>query len=89
VKVSIIEETRDLTKMTMDELHGTLTTCEMRTNTKKGHPNRETTFKATKKTRNKECTVEETLDDLNVHLAHYGLLHMYSKMCQVYITMLT
>jgi hypothetical protein len=30
-KVSAIEESRDLTKMTMDELHGTLTTYEMRT----------------------------------------------------------
>jgi hypothetical protein len=33
-KVSTIEETRDLTKMTMDELHGILTTYEMRTDTK-------------------------------------------------------
>jgi hypothetical protein len=33
VKVLIIEETRDLTKMTIDELRGTLTTYEMRTDT--------------------------------------------------------
>jgi uncharacterized lipoprotein YehR (DUF1307 family) len=32
-KVSAIEETRDLTKMTMDELHGSLITYEMRTGT--------------------------------------------------------
>jgi hypothetical protein len=33
VKVSTIEETRDLTKMTMDELHGSLIAYEMRTGT--------------------------------------------------------
>jgi hypothetical protein len=32
-KVSAIEETRDLTKMTMDELHGNLMAYEMRTGT--------------------------------------------------------
>jgi hypothetical protein len=32
-KVSSIEETRDLTKMTMDELHGSLIAYEMRTGT--------------------------------------------------------
>jgi hypothetical protein len=57
--VLAIEETRDLTKMTMDELHGTLTTYEMRTNTKNGHPNREEYFKYKKKTRNKEHGVDE------------------------------
>lgn len=35
-KVSTIEESRDLTKMTMDELHGILMTYEMRTKTKNG-----------------------------------------------------
>jgi hypothetical protein len=62
-KVSTIEETRDLTKMTMDELHGTLTTYEMRTDTENEQPNREATFKATKKTRNKEHRVEERPGD--------------------------
>jgi len=32
-KVSVIEKNRDLTKMTMDELHGSLTTYEMITDT--------------------------------------------------------
>ena len=35
-KVSSIEEYRDLTKITMDEVHGTLTTYEMRTNIEDG-----------------------------------------------------
>jgi hypothetical protein len=47
--------------MTMDELHGTLTTYKMRTYRKNGHPNRETYFKSMKKTRNKEPRVEEKL----------------------------
>ena len=57
-KVSTIEENRDMTKMTMDELHGALTTYEMRTNKKIGQPNREASFKSMKKTRNKEEKVE-------------------------------
>jgi hypothetical protein len=43
-KVSSIEENRDLTKMTMDELHGSLTTYEMRTGTKNGQSNRRSNF---------------------------------------------
>jgi hypothetical protein len=62
-KVSAIEETRDLTKLGMDELHGTLTSYEMRTNIKNGHSNREASFNATKKIRNKEHRVEERPDD--------------------------
>jgi hypothetical protein len=62
-KVLAIEETRDLTIMTMDELHGTLATYEMRTDTTNGHPNKEAAFKATKKTRNKEHRVEERPDN--------------------------
>jgi hypothetical protein len=38
-KVSSIEETRDLTKMTMDELHGSLMAYEMRTGTESDQPN--------------------------------------------------
>ena len=46
-KVSAIEESRDLTKMIMDELHGTLTSYEMRTYIEDGQSTRiETTFKA-------------------------------------------
>jgi hypothetical protein len=44
-KVSVIEEAMDLTKMTMDELHGILTSYEMRTDTENGHPNREAILK--------------------------------------------
>jgi hypothetical protein len=39
--VSTIEETRDLTKMTMDELHGSLIAYEMRKGTKSDQPNNE------------------------------------------------
>jgi hypothetical protein len=49
--------------MKMDEIHGTLTTYEMRTYTKNGQPDREAYFKSTKKTRNKEHMVEERLCD--------------------------
>jgi hypothetical protein len=63
VKVSAIEETRDLAKMTMDELHGTLAAYEMRTDRENEQPNREAPFKVTKKTRNKEHKVEERPGD--------------------------
>jgi hypothetical protein len=58
-KVSAIEETKDLTKMTMDELHGALIAYEMRKDTENEQPNREASFKSTKKIRNKEHMVEE------------------------------
>ena len=63
-KVSSIEESRDLIKLIMDELHGILTTYEMRADTKNEQPTtRETTFKASNKTRNKGHKEEERLDD--------------------------
>ena len=53
-KVSSIEESRDLTKWTMDELHGILTAFEMRIDTENEQlVTREASFKASKKTRNK------------------------------------
>ena len=53
-KVSVIEEYRDLTKLTRDELHGILTTYQMRTKMEDEQPmRREATFKSSKKTRNK------------------------------------
>jgi hypothetical protein len=62
-KVSTIEETRNLTKITMDELHGILTAYGMRIDTKNGQPNKEASFKATNKTRNKEHKVEQNIGD--------------------------
>jgi hypothetical protein len=44
-KVSAIEETRDLTKMTMDELHGSLIEYEMRTGTESDQPKMKKTLK--------------------------------------------
>ena len=59
-KVSAIEESRDLTKLTMDELHGILTAYEMRTKMEDEQPmRRESTFKASNKTRNKGHKEEE------------------------------
>jgi hypothetical protein len=47
-------ESRDLTKLTMDELHGILIAYEMRTKIEDEQPTRrEATFKASNKTRNK------------------------------------
>ena len=53
-KVSSIEESRDLTKMKMDELHGTFTTYEMRTYIEYGQStSREVSSKASNKRWNK------------------------------------
>ena len=53
-KVSTKEESRDLTKLKMDEPHG-IFTYEMRTKIENEQPmTRESTFKASKKTRSKE-----------------------------------
>jgi hypothetical protein len=58
-KVSTIEETRDLTKMTMDELHGTLMAYEMRTCTESDQTNNEVAFKSIKKTEDKDNDLDE------------------------------
>ncbi len=50
-KVSAIEEMKDLDSITMDELHGILTTCEMRI---EGPKSKEATFKAAKKKKERE-----------------------------------
>ena len=51
-KVSTLEETQDIDKLSMDELHGILTTYEMRIEQEK--PSRkEATFKVSKKTKKK------------------------------------
>jgi uncharacterized lipoprotein YehR (DUF1307 family) len=60
-KVSAIEETRDLTKMTMDELHGTLMAYEMRTSTKSDQPNNEVAFKSIKNTKDKDNDLDEEI----------------------------
>ena len=63
VKVSSIEETRNLTKMTMDELHGSLIAYEMRTSTKSDQPNSEAAFKAIKKKKYKENDLDEEIEN--------------------------
>jgi hypothetical protein len=61
VKVSAIEETRDLTKMKMDELHGSLIAYEMRTSTESDQPNNEEAFKSIKKTKYKDNDLDEEI----------------------------
>jgi hypothetical protein len=62
-KVSAIEETRDLTKMTMDELHGSLIAYEMRMGTESGQPNNEATFKSIKKKKDKDNDFDEEISN--------------------------
>jgi hypothetical protein len=52
-RVSSIEEMKDLDNLTMDELHGILTACEMRIE-KEGSSKKEVALKASKKAKNKE-----------------------------------
>jgi hypothetical protein len=60
-KVSVIEETRDLTKMTMDELHGYLIAYEMRIGIESDQPNNEGVFKSIKKTKYKDNDLDEEI----------------------------
>jgi hypothetical protein len=60
-KVSAIEETRDATKMTMDELHGSLIAYEMRIGIESDQPNNEVAFKAIKKTKYKDNDLDEEI----------------------------
>jgi hypothetical protein len=60
-KVSAIEETRDLTKMTMDELHGCLIAYEMTTSTESDQPNNEVAFKSINKTKYKDNDLDEEI----------------------------
>jgi hypothetical protein len=62
-KVSAIEETRDLTKMKMDELHGSLITYETRTGIESDQPNNEVAFKAINKTKNKDNDLDEEIEN--------------------------
>jgi hypothetical protein len=58
---SSIEETRDLTKMTMCELHGSLIAYEMRTCTESDQLNNESAFKSIKKTKYKDNNLDEQI----------------------------
>jgi hypothetical protein len=60
-KVFTIEETKDLTKMKMDELHGSLTTYELRIGTKSYQSNNEASFKVIKKTKYKDNDLDEDI----------------------------
>jgi hypothetical protein len=61
-KVSANKETRDLAKMTMDELYGSLIAYEMRTCIESDHPNNKETFKAIKKTKDKDNDLDEEIE---------------------------
>ena len=63
ITVSAIEETRDLTKMTMDELHGTLMAYEMRTGTESDQTNNEAAFKAINKKKDKDNDLDEEIEN--------------------------
>jgi hypothetical protein len=60
-KVSTIEEIRDLTKMKVDELHGSLIAYEMRTGTESDQPNNEAAFKSINKTTDKDNDLDEEI----------------------------
>jgi hypothetical protein len=62
-KVSAIEETRDLKKMAMDELHGSLISYEMRTGTESDQLNNEEAFKSIKKTKYKDNDLDEEIEN--------------------------
>jgi hypothetical protein len=61
-KVFAIEETRDLTKMKMDGLHGSLIAYEMRTGTKSDQLNNEEAFKFINKTKDKDNDLDEEIE---------------------------
>ena len=54
-KVSAIEENRDLTKMKMDELHGSLTAYEMRRGIENEQSNREAPYNTPRPNPNYRC----------------------------------
>jgi hypothetical protein len=62
-KVFAIEKTRDLTKMIMDEVNGSLIAYEMRTSTESDQPNNEATFKSIKKTKDKDKDLDEDIEN--------------------------
>jgi hypothetical protein len=63
-KISTLEDRPDLDKLTVDELHGILTTYEMRTG--KERPTKgETTFKTSKEKRNQEQMSNEDQSDIS------------------------
>jgi hypothetical protein len=62
-KVFSIEETRDLTKMTMDELHGSVIAYEMRTSTESDQPSNEVAFKSINKTKYKDNDLDEEIEN--------------------------
>jgi hypothetical protein len=62
-KFSAIEETRDLTKMKMDELHGSLIAYEMRTSIESDQPKNEAAFKSIKKTKYKDNDLDEEISN--------------------------
>jgi hypothetical protein len=63
-KVSTLEDRENLDKLTMDELHGILIAYEMRT-WKERPSKRETTFKASKETKNHEHVPNENHSDIS------------------------
>ena len=71
-KVSSIEEMKDLDSLTMDELHGILVAYEMRID-KENTSKKETSFKASKKTKNGENESSDSSDNESDAMeSHFG-----------------
>jgi hypothetical protein len=69
-KVSTLENRENLDKLTMDELHGIITACEMRTGQEKPSKG-ETAFKVSKITKNHEHVSNESNSDISDEEANF------------------
>jgi hypothetical protein len=69
-KISTLEDRPDLDNLTMDELHGILTTYEMRT-WQERPTKEETTFKASKEKKQEQVSNEDQSEILDEEIANF------------------